>query len=144
VLRFCIISGMDRQHLATHPWRVITLAGAVLVLLGTVAFYIDVAARFRFDFIEHHYDEFGMSILIGVVCCFAGCIGWARLCNRQHRAMMAAAVFVAPIVGLLLGSPIGGMNIHGPSAITTMLTLPATVLAVILLIMAAFGSHEAK
>jgi hypothetical protein len=115
--------------------------------LGTAAFYTDytdVAVRFRFDFIEHHYDEFGMSILIGVVCCFAGCIGWARLCNRRHRAMMAVAVFIAPFVGLLLGSPIGGMNIHGPSAITMMLTLPATVLAVILLIMAGFGSHQAK
>jgi len=58
--------------------------------------------------------------------------------------MMAVAVFIAPFVGLLLGSPIGGMNIHGPSAITMMLTLPATVLAVILLIMAGFGSHQAK
>ncbi len=57
--------------------------------------------------------------------------------------MMAALVFIAPSAALLLGSPIGGTNIHGPSAISMMLTIPATVLAVILLIMAAFGSHEA-
>lgn len=43
-----------------------------------------------------------------------------------------------------VGSPIGGTNIHGPSAITMMLTIPATILAVILLIMAAFGSREAQ
>jgi hypothetical protein len=58
--------------------------------------------------------------------------------------MMAALVFIAPLAALLVGSPIGGTNIHGPSAITMMLTIPATILAVILLIMAAFGSREAQ
>ena len=127
-----------------RQWRFITLAGALLVSLGTAAFYVDDAAHFGFDFIEHHYDEFGIGILIGVVFSFAGCIGWARLCSSQHRAKMATIVFIAPFMGLMLGSPIGGMNIHGPSAITMMLTIPATVLAVILSIMAAFGPHEAK
>ncbi len=126
-----------------RPWRLTAFAGVFLVALGTAAFYIDVAAHFRFDFIEHHYDEFGICILGGVVFAFIGCLGWARLCSKQHRAMMAALVFIAPSAALLLGSPIGGTNIHGPSAISMMLTIPATVLAVILLIMAAFGSHEA-
>ncbi len=57
--------------------------------------------------------------------------------------MMAALVFIAPFAALILGSPIAGTNLHGPSAISVMLTIPATVLAVILLIMATFGSREA-
>jgi hypothetical protein len=32
-----------------------------------------------------------------------------------------------------MGSPIGGMKIHGPSAITMMLIIPSTLLAVVLL-----------
>ena len=127
-----------------RPWRLIALAGVFLIALGTTAFYIDVASHFGFDFIEHHYEELGISILIGVVFAFTGCIGWARFCSKQHRAMMAAFVFIAPFAALLLGSPIGGTNIHGPSAITMMLTIPATVLAVVLLIMAAFGPREAR
>lgn len=127
-----------------RSWRLIALAGVLLIALGTAAFYIDVAANFRYDFIEHHYEEFGISILIGIVFAFTGCIGWARSCSRQQRSKMAAVVFIAPFAALLLGSPIGGMNIHGPSAITMMLTAPATVLAVILSIMAAFGPREAR
>jgi hypothetical protein len=134
---------MDRQRSAVRPWRLTALAGVFLIALGTAAFYIDVAVHFRFDFIEQHYDVFGICILGGVVFAFIGCIGWARLCSKQHRATMAALVFIAPFAALLLGSPIGGTNIHGPSAISMMLTIPATVLAVILLIMAAFGSREA-
>lgn len=40
-----------------------TSTGAILIGLGVSAFYIDVAAHFRFDFIEQHYEAFGMSIL---------------------------------------------------------------------------------
>jgi drug/metabolite transporter (DMT)-like permease len=135
---------MDRQSSAARPWRLTALAGVFVIALGTTVFYIDVASHFRFDFIEHHYDAFGTGILVGVVSAFTGFIGWARWCSRQHRAMMAALVFIAPLAALLVGSPIGGTNIHGPSAITMMLTIPASILAVILLIMAAFGSREAQ
>jgi hypothetical protein len=120
------------------------LSGAFLIALGVSAFYIDVAVNFRYDFIEHHYDAFGMSILVGVVCAFVGCIGWAKLCIKQRRSLMAGLVFTAPWAGLLLGSPIGGINIHGPSAITMMLIIPSTLLAVVLLIMAALGPQEAR
>jgi hypothetical protein len=135
---------MDQKHSAIRPWRLAALVGVFLITLGTAAFYIDVAAHFRFDFIEHHYGEFGICILSGVILCFIGCIGWARLCSKQYRAMMAALVFIAPIAALLVGSPIGGTNIHGPSAITMMLIIPATILAVILLIMAAFGTRDPR
>jgi hypothetical protein len=68
-----------------------------------------------------------------------GCIGWAKLCTKQRRSLMAGLVFIAPWAGLLIGSPIGGMNIHGPSAITIMLIIPSTLLAFVFLIMAALG-----
>jgi hypothetical protein len=57
---------------------------------------------------------------------------------------MAGLVFIGPWAALLIGSPIGGMNIHGPAAIAMVLTIPSTVLAVILLIMAALGSGNPR
>src|ERR1700721_4448320 len=113
---------MDPQSSAARPWRLTALAGVFVIALGTTVFYIDVASHFRFDFIEHHYDAFGTGILVGVVCAFTGFIGWARWCSRQHRAMMAALVFIAPLAALLVGSPTGGPNVHRPRA--TQLQLP--------------------
>jgi drug/metabolite transporter (DMT)-like permease len=135
---------MDRQSSAVRLWKLVALAGVFLIALGTAAFYVDVAAHFRFDCIERNYDAFGMSILVGIGVAFVGFIGWARLCDRQGRGVMAALVFAAPFAALLLGSPIGGTNIHGPSAISMMLTIPATILAVILLIMGRFSSRKVR
>ncbi|HSY35778.1 MAG TPA: hypothetical protein VK814_08520 [Acidobacteriaceae bacterium] len=133
---------MDRQSWAVRFWQLVALAGVFLVALGTAAFYVDVAAHFRLDFIEHNYDVFGMSILVGVGVAFVGFIGWARLSDRQGRGVMAASVFAAPFAALLLGSPIDGINVHGPSAISMMLTIPATILAVIVLNMGRFNSPK--
>ena len=115
-----------------------------MIAIGTSAFYVDVAARFQIDFIEQHYGEFGIGILIGLILAFVGCIGWARCCTKQQRASMAAIVFITPLVALLVGSPVDGINIHGPSAITMMLIIPATLLAAILLVMAALDTSEAR
>lgn len=124
-------------------WRLATLSGTVLIALGVSAFYIDVAAAFRFSFIEHYYEAFGVCILVGTVVVFVGCVAWALFCDRKRRARMAGLVFITPLLALLVGSPIGGTSIHGPSAITMMLTIPSTLLAVVLLIMAARAPQQA-
>jgi hypothetical protein len=49
---------------------------------------------------------------------------------------MAWTVFLAPWAILLLGYPIEGVNIHGYSAFAIMLIFPATLLSVVLGIMA--------
>jgi hypothetical protein len=125
-------------------WRLTAFLGLTLIAVGVFAFYLDVAVHFRYEFIEDHYDAFGTSILIGVVFAFIGCIGWARLCGKHRRSLIAGLVFIGPWAALLIGSPIGGMNIHGPAAIAMMLTIPSTVLAVILLIMAALSSGKPR
>jgi len=135
---------MNPEVSAPRWWRLIALSAAFLIALGVSAFYIDVAVNFRYDFIEHHYDAFGMSILVGIVFVFVGCIGWATHCSKPRRSRMAGIVFVAPWAALVVGSPIGGMNIHGPSAISMMLIIPSTLLAVVLLIMAALSRQEAR
>ena len=56
---------------------------------------------------------------------------------------MALSVFTAPWAALLLGYPIVGTNIHGPAAPVMMLIVPATILAVVLLIMTALSARKA-
>jgi hypothetical protein len=128
---------MISTRCANRWWQLTTLLGFVLIVVGDSAFYIDVAARFRFDFIEQNYETFGLSILSGVVLAFIGCIGWAKSGGKKARALMAGSVFITPWMLLLGGSPIDGFNVHGPSMISAMLVLPATVLAATLLVMAA-------
>jgi hypothetical protein len=118
-------------------------SGASLVALGVVAGYVDIASKFDLAFIDDYYDFFALIALIGLVLVFVGCIGWARFCDKQHRALMALSVFTAPWAALLLGYPIAGTNIHGPAAPVMMLIVPATILAVVLLIMNAFSSRKA-
>jgi hypothetical protein len=130
------MNGMDTQIMKVRRWRLVTLLGAILTTFGVAAFYIDVAAHFKFDVIEQHYTVFGVCILLGTVIVFVGCIGWAKLCNSKYRAMMAGAVFIAPLLALAIGAPVDGINVHGPAAITMMLILPLSALALILLIMA--------
>jgi hypothetical protein len=133
------MNGMDTQIMKLRRWRLLTLLGAILTTFGLAAFYVDVAAHFKFDVIEQHYTVLGVCTLLGTVIVFVGCIGWAKLRNSKVRAIMAAAVFAMPLFALLIGTPVDGINIHGPSAITMMLILPYSALALILLIMAAVG-----
>jgi hypothetical protein len=95
---------MNSKASASRLWRLMAFSGASLIAFGVSAFYIDVAARFRFDFIEAHYEAFGLSILIGVVFVFIGCIGWATFCDKRRRRLMAGFVFIAPWVALLIAS----------------------------------------
>jgi len=76
----------------------------------------------------------------------------SRWVHRLGQALHQAASLLDGWVGIhcTVGgtshrhSPIGGMNIHGPSAITMMLIIPSTLLAFVLLIMAALGPQEAR
>ena len=135
---------MNAEHMKLRRWRLVTLLGALLTAFGVTAFYVDVAAHFRFDIIEQHYTVFGICILLGTVIVFVGCIGWAKLCNSKYRAMMAGTVFIAPLLALAIGAPVDGINVHGPSAITGMLILPFSALALILLIMAAVARKPVR
>jgi hypothetical protein len=48
---------------------------------------------------------------------------------------MAAFVFAAPWMVCLLGYPIAGFNVHGPAPLVLFLVIPASILAVVLLLM---------
>jgi hypothetical protein len=111
--------------------------GASLIAVGVGAGYLDDASHFQFEFISDYSNVFGLGGLIGTLLSFIGCIGWARYLSRGHLVLMAVVVFAMPWAILLLGDPIAGTNVHGAAAPVMLLIIPATILTVVLLIMAA-------
>ena len=138
----CIIASMTPTFSAMWWSRLTALLGAVLLLVGIVPFYIDLAVHVGFDFIQDHYATFGWIGIAGTILAFAGCIGWARFCDRSCRIKMATVVFSVPWAGLIIGSLIDGVNVHGTAALTMALFVPSIPLAAILLIMAAVGQNK--
>lgn len=94
------------------------------------------ATDFRFEFSDLYYAVFLLAAAVGTLFGFIGCIAWARCLGSQHRVTMAMGVFSLPWLMLLLGYPIGGVNIHGPAVPAMLMVIPATILAIIILIMA--------
>lgn len=120
-------------------WKIGIGVGTALVIGGISAGYIDVATHFRFDFISRYFGFFILALLIGLVLSFVAVIGWAKQFGSGTRLRTAGVVFVAPWMVALVGYPIDGFNIHGPSALLLVLVFPAALLlSLVLLIMAGY------
>jgi hypothetical protein len=126
------------QPVALLLWKVGSIFGVSLIAIGVAAGYVDVATHFRFQFLSDDSGTFILAILVGLLLVFVGLIGWAKHLKPGTRARRAGIVFAAPWIALLVGYPIAGNNIHGPGAILLVMIIPATILAVVLLIMANF------
>jgi hypothetical protein len=126
------------QSVPLWLWKVISILGGSLIAIGIAAGYVDVATRFEFDFISRNFGIFILAILVGVGLAFGGLIGWAKRLKREARVRAAGLVFAAPWIAGLLGYPIAGNNIHGPAALLLLVIIPATILALVLLIMAGY------
>jgi hypothetical protein len=116
-------------------WKPVTFSSAVLVSLCLAFGYIDVGTHFRLDLT----DYYGTIFVIGAVAALCGCIaviGWARHLGRQGRVLLAIAVLVWPWAVLLIGYPFAGTNIHGPAAPVLVLIWPASILSLVLFVMA--------
>lgn len=101
---------------ACASWRNTVAAGVCLILIGIGAGYLDVATQFRFDFISRYFDVFSFAALAGVLLAFVGCIGWSRHLKKRQKILLAVAAFIFPWMVLLVGYPIGGINMHGAAA----------------------------
>jgi len=117
-------------------WRVIALLGIALIVIGIGAAYLCDTTRFDFEFISDHFDLFSLGILVGIVLSFIGLIAWAKQLARQGRALMAVLVFLSPWLIMLLAYPIAGANMHGGAGLVGVLTIPASILAIVLFFMA--------
>jgi hypothetical protein len=118
-------------------WRAAAVVGVLLILIGIIPAYVEVATHFSSELFSTHYEILLLLILIGVVMSFFGLIGWAKQVQRSMRVRMAVIIFIAPWIAALVGYPIAGNNVHGPGALVMMLVIPASVLALVLLYMSA-------
>jgi len=127
--------------LGTHSfavWKPVAFVGICLIAIGVGAGYVDVATSFRFPFLSDHFDIFLLALLIGIVSAFAGLVGWARHWKRGTRARAAGIVFRSPLLAVLLGYPAAGDNIHGPAGLLLLMMIPASILALVLLLMSGY------
>ena len=81
----CIIASITPTFSAMWWWRLAALLGAVLIVVGIVPFYIDLAAHGSFNFIQDHDATFGWIGITGTILAFTGCIGWTRFIRMQRR-----------------------------------------------------------
>lgn len=124
-------------------WRVVSISGLCLITLGIVVGYVDIATHSRFEFLSDHFDLFLYSLMFGILFAFSGLIAWGRHMKRGTRSRVAGLVFAYPWMAHFLGAPIDGGSIHGPSALLIFVFIPATILAVVLLIMPSAKESEA-
>lgn len=103
--------------------------------VGIGAGYLDSSPHFDFEIISDNFDVLGVGYGIGALVSFICLTGWSRHLERRLQLRMAAMVFAAPWLTLLVCYPIDGVNYHGGAALVLVLIVPASILSVILLIM---------
>lgn len=102
--------------------------------LGLAAFSIDFVAVGQFDFIERHYDVFGLAILIGSVFLVIGLIGWATQLDKAGRARVATLALVLPLVIMVIAALSMGTNVHGVFPLFVLSMVPVMAMGLILAI----------
>jgi hypothetical protein len=131
---------MHPGHFSYRVWRGVALVSASLIVVWAAAAYIYDLSPSGADFIDEYFDYFNyifIIALIGVLGFYVGSIGWAKHLDRSGRARMGWAVFAVPWALLLPGVLMQQINVHGSLMSLTFLIPLATVLAVVLWIMAA-------
>jgi len=68
-----------------------------------------------------------------------GLIGWTRRLAPRAQVRMAVLVFVTPWIAAGL---FARNDIHGPGALILVLIIPATILALVLLLMAVLSNSQ--
>lgn len=117
-------------------WRPLALVGVALISIAIVAGYLDDVTAYQFAILSNSYESLLAGGLAGTVVAFVGLIGWAKRLGRGRRLGLAVMTFFFPWTAIVLGSPIDKFNIHGPSAFPMVLVVPASVLTLVLLVMA--------
>lgn len=133
---------MANSSIESTGWKPVTLSSTVAVSLCLAFGYIGVGSHFTFDLTNYYGTVFVVGA-VAAVCACIGVIGWARHLGRGARVSLAIAVLVWPWTILLIGYPLAGTNIHGPAAPVLILIWPASILSLVLFIMAGVAKKDA-
>ncbi len=113
-------------------WKSTALLGLVALLVGIGAFFLDLASRFRFDFIEDHYDAFALAAIFRVLTASIGLIGWAGRLRKTQRNSLLGVVIAFPVAVALVGYLIDGLNVHGTAGAVLCLFFASIILGIVL------------
>lgn len=119
----------------------VVLSGTVLMLLGLAVFSIDFVSAGGIDFIDRHYEVFGLAIVCGVVCLLIGLVGWATLLDRMGRRRLATYALMLPLIIVVLAALSFGINVHGVFPVFVLSLAPIFVMGMVVAIM---GAHARR
>jgi hypothetical protein len=120
--------------------KAITAFGILCLVVGLALGFIASDTSSHFDFLIPYAYDFLTPLLTGLLLSFGGTLAWARHLGRSRKLKVAAWIFVMSIVPI----PFIPNNVHGPGMIVIVfVVLPAWILSVALMVMAAVGADHA-
>jgi hypothetical protein len=103
------------------------------MVLGLCAIGLDFVTMDQFDLVRY-YEYFFLAILAGLLSLIVGLIGWARQLGKGRRISVGTIVLIASVSICLLGSLIGGTNVHGPFYLFFLPMIPVGLVGLIILL----------
>jgi hypothetical protein len=122
------------ESMSKPLWRAVVSFGAGLVVLGLCAIGLDFVTMDHFD-LSRYFQYFFLAILVGLLFLIVGLIGWAKRLDRGRRISIGTITLIASVSVCLVGSLMGGTNVHGPFYLFFLTMLPVGVVGLIVLLM---------
>lgn len=119
-------------------WRSASLSGAAVLLIAQLLMCADYAFRGGIDFIDEHFGTILIIALAGMLLCVIGIIGWGVSTPKSQCAMIGVVAILGSLCVCILGSLVGGTNVHGPFYLIFLPTLLISLAGMILLLIALF------
>ena len=119
-------------------WRSASLSSGAVLLLGQSLMCADYALRGGINFIDEHFGTILIVSVAAMLVCAISLIGWGISSTKSKCAGIGVASIVASVAVCILGSLVGGTNVHGPFYLIFLPMLFISLSGLILLLIAAF------
>ena len=98
----------------------------------------DYAFRGGIDFIDEHFGAILVAALAGMLLCAISLVGWGISSTRSKCAGIGIVAVLASVAICILGTLVGGTNVHGPFYLIFLPMFLISVSGMILLLISAF------
>jgi len=98
----------------------------------------DYAYKGGIDLIDEHFGAFLIAAMTGMIFCLIGLLGWGISSSKSECAGIGAVALLGSVAVCILGSLVGGTNVHGPFYLIFLPMALISISGVLLLLIAAF------
>lgn len=130
-LRTAIVPESKNTSVWKSVWKVVTISGGMLTLLGYG--FNGLAYSTRFHPSLSWFGANMICVLVGIACVSIGQVGWIILLDKPGRARITAFGFAFPIALALIGNLCAHGDSHGSFPIFFLPLSPLIFVAFILL-----------